>query len=864
MSGRLWVFVIVLALLGCPSADDDDTNLDDDSSPSDDDSSVGTDADGDGWTIQGGDCDDSDPSVHPEAEEVPFDGIDQDCNGEDSFDGDGDGYDADHAGGDDCDDDDPSVNPGADEVPYDGVDQDCDGADLTDVDEDGYEAPEVGGDDCDDDNPFVYPGAGDICDSVMDNDCDGADDPAEVDDDGDGWSECDGDCNDAVSGVNPDAEETCSGYDDDCDGDLQFGELDADGDGSLLCEGDCDDRDPARSLHDLDGDSYSTCMGDCDDGDATINPSMAEVVNGLDDDCDGEVDTDAVACTWVVPTDYAAIQDAIDASYDGDTVCVEPGSYLENIDFVGKEIAVVGLQGRASTEINGGAAASVVTFEAGEEAGAILRGFTLTNGFGFNGGGIHVSGSSPTLQDLRIRDCFASNKGGGISLQNSSSALARIDLESNESSLDGGGLWLDSSTNVEITSIWLEGNHAGEAGGGMYVEEATVSMSEVDFFENESEGSGGGMAIEYDGAVELRRASFIRNQATGYEAQAGGLFVYYSSTPATLEDLYFDANEGWDGGGAVLLYADGTELRRAVFVNHDIYQALGCLGGGLAIEMSDDVLIDSSLFTDNQSGTSGAFCVHDGDNIVVRNTMIANNLARGAGGGGVRIWSGAEIIFENTSIIANYSNNNGGGIQAGTGVDLVLTNVKLVGNEADQGSGGGISAEYASVAVVNSVIAGNNGSGFSSFYTYSSFINTTIHNNIGYGLAGTHEPVVSYSNVFGNASGNYSISDQTGMDGNISVDPMFLDVTSPDPHDWDLHIDPSSPMVDAGDSTFLDPDGSCSDIGAFGGPGAGLWDLDWDGYPSWWQPGVYDYLTYPGQGWDCDDSDGAVYPGNGC
>ncbi|MFH1585137.1 MAG: MopE-related protein [archaeon] len=60
---------------------------------------------------------------------------------------------------DDCNDNNPSINPGADEIPYDGIDQDCDGKDLRDVDKDGYNAKIVGGNDCDDNDPSVNPGS---------------------------------------------------------------------------------------------------------------------------------------------------------------------------------------------------------------------------------------------------------------------------------------------------------------------------------------------------------------------------------------------------------------------------------------------------------------------------------------------------------------------------------------------------------------------------------------------------------------------------------------------------------------------------------------------------------------------------------
>ena len=97
------------------------------------------DADGDGFTEAEGDCDDSDPNTGPNATEIWYDGVDQNCTVND-YDEDGDFHTSGKTyGGTDCDESDPTVNPDATETWYDGVDRTGDGWSDYDADMDGHD-----------------------------------------------------------------------------------------------------------------------------------------------------------------------------------------------------------------------------------------------------------------------------------------------------------------------------------------------------------------------------------------------------------------------------------------------------------------------------------------------------------------------------------------------------------------------------------------------------------------------------------------------------------------------------------------------------------------------------------------------------
>ncbi len=206
--------------------------------------------------------------VHAFASDTWYDGIDQDCNGDDDFDQDGDDDPTseypqrDGSYGGDCDDLDDTVSSLAEETWYDDFDQDCKGDDDFDQDGDGDPSSDWGGDDCDDRDPGISSLAEEDCGSSADEDCDGNDNDE-----------------DAVG---------CTAYYADADGDGHGGSSSA-----CLCV-------PTAAYPE----GLST---DCDDGSATVSPDGVEdCATSADDDCDGdENDLDALACTnWYRDADY--------------------------------------------------------------------------------------------------------------------------------------------------------------------------------------------------------------------------------------------------------------------------------------------------------------------------------------------------------------------------------------------------------------------------------------------------------------------------------------------------------------------------------------------------------------------------------
>lgn len=207
----------------------------------------------------------------------------------------------------------------------------------------------------------------------------------------------------------------------------------------------------------------------------------------------------ASAATIHVPDDHATIQAAINTSANGDIIVVRAGTYFENIDFLGKAVTVMSEEGSDLTVIDGSRLGSVVMFVNGEGADSVLQGFTITNGFAVDGGGIHCNGASPTVNANIIYRNEAVLDGGGICCLDSGALIAANTFTRNTAGQAGGGVAVVAQSDVLIVNNIIVNNSAGSIGGGIAAVGAACRIINDTLSKNSAGRFGGGVA-GYDAA----------------------------------------------------------------------------------------------------------------------------------------------------------------------------------------------------------------------------------------------------------------------------------------------------------------------------------------------------------------------------
>ncbi len=279
-----------------------------------------------------------------------------------------------------------------------------------------------------------------------------------------------------------------------------------------------------------------------------------------------------------IPADQPTIQVGINVAVNGDTLLVQPGTYIENINYNGKNITVASLflmtqdtTYISQTVIDGDSLDSVVKFESGEDSTAVLSGFTITNGLG--------SGIFP--------DCFA----GGITCTNTSNPnLANLIITGNDTSSGGGGIYCYFYSSPRLENVEISSNSAETCGGGIYCSfHCMLYLDKVVIMGNSVESGGGGGIYCSQSDPSIENTIIKGNMATyGGGIRCGNSFL-------SLENVVISGNSvDWHGGGISCMLSSPNITNTTITGN-----TAGTHAGGIYCNHNSNPSLINSLLWNN-------------------------------------------------------------------------------------------------------------------------------------------------------------------------------------------------------------------------------------------------------------------------
>ena len=544
----------------------------------------------------------------------------------------------------------------------------------------------------------------------------------------------------------------------------------------------------------VDADGDGVCEDeDCDDLDADVYPGATEECDGIDNDCDDEID-EGVTGTYYYDGDGDGFGDASTAL----EACEALPDYVPTSDdcddgdadiYPGAEELCDGLDNDCDDIVDNGLSSGTWYADADED------------GYGDPDSSITAC-EEPTGYVDNDYDCDDAAPEEPVHV-------------AGDGSFDWGAK-ADGSSSDPYATI-QEGIDAAEA---CVVVDADTYNEDINL---------GGKDISVTG-VSCAESTIIYGTGAGPTVT----FSTGESAKATLEGFTIT------GGTGMMTETSDTDTCGSgdtCYIYTTTY-----MGGGIYINGADPTLADL-IITDNtlppysmsETGSDISYTYSYGGGVYAEDSSstfdgvwFMSNYADM--GGGLYADSGAALSLTATGFEANGASAGGGVAAAGT---VTATNAIFVNNASEETdvSYGGAGLDVTGLAYLTNVSGAGN-DGLATLYISASGSSTVMNSVLVQNESGSiidgesgGSLAITFSDIYNTTGDIYgAFSDSTGTDGNINSDPMFVAWSDDDDYATDdLNLAAGSPGIDAGSpvAAYKDTDGSTNDMGAYGGPGGG-------------------------------------------
>ncbi|HEX8268603.1 MAG TPA: choice-of-anchor Q domain-containing protein [Flavobacterium sp.] len=376
----------------------------------------------------------------------------------------------------------------------------------------------------------------------------------------------------------------------------------------------------------------------------------------------------------------------------------------------------------------------------------------IANGTAGSGGGIlNDVGSQLSISNSTISGNSARRAGGGIEDNSATSTLTLTNVNLSNNTVtgapgNGGAIHITGAGSINISGGTVSNNTAALEGGGLWNGTGTMNVSGTTISGNVAQGAaaddGGAGIFNNGGTLNLNNAILTSNLATGTSGSGGGLLS--TAGTVTIIGTVFDNNSANRAGGAIEIINGTLMLSDSDMLNNDVDGGAGTAnpGNGGALHISGittttinggtvsgntamreggglwnqtgstmnlvNVTIDSNSAegTDILHGGGGIF--NNGGTLNLTTSTVSNNSTTGtnSNGGGLHVKAGTANIMLST-ISGNTTANNGGGIYNNA---ITTVNATTITDNTATSSGGGVANNSAnSIALKNTIVAGNFG-----------------------------------------------------------------------------------------------------------------------------------------------------------
>jgi hypothetical protein len=349
----------------------------------------------------------------------------------------------------------------------------------------------------------------------------------------------------------------------------------------------------------------------------------------------------------------------------------------------------------------------------------------------WSGGGVFILRTPLTISDSQFSNNHADEYGGGLGYQNNSTETVLISnttFDANSAAWDGGAIHF-SGESMSINNSTIQNNMAANGAGihngtaddpfTKYIirTDTTLIITGSILQENIASGDGGGAFNE--GVMTCGESTFVNNESY---TLGGGI---HNTGEIEILGCTFDKNRsGSDGGG--INNHNIAEIRDSTFTNNASVR-----GGGVATSMGDTQIYDSTL-SDNEASSEGGGIFNDGSMKVFQSTLSANEASTLGGGiynieeinvqkctfedntasrGGGLAAAGGDTALINNTFSTNTATDSGGGLfnmgpsneDTTPGGEMQASHITVAYNSAP--TGGGIATSGGSLSIKNSIVA---------------------------------------------------------------------------------------------------------------------------------------------------------------